>query len=123
MDTFSGQMRVSPLCMPPTTFMSEAFHKEMRQQLIDYTWEDGYQPFDKDYALKLQETLLSEGYDIVADMTEEELVDLFGIGWWKYDTAKAEELMIEAGCERDSEGFWCYNGERITFEIVAPVRL
>ena len=120
MDTFSGQMRVSPLCMPPTTFMSEAFHQEMRQQLIDYTWEDGYQPFDKDYALKLQETLLSEGYDIVADMTEEELVDLFGIGWWKYDTAKAEELMLEAGCERDSEGFWCYNGERITFEIVAP---
>lgn len=120
MDTFSGQMRVSPLCMPPTTFMNEAFHQEMRQQLIDYTWEDGYQPFDKDYALKLQETLVSEGYDIVADMTEEELVDLFGIGWWKYDTAKAEELMIEAGCERDAEGFWCYNGERISFEIICP---
>ena len=64
MDTFSGQMRVSPLCMPPTTFMHAAFHQEMRQQLIDYTWEDGYQPFYKDYALKLQETLVSEGYDL-----------------------------------------------------------
>ena len=120
MDTFSGQMRVSPLCMPPTTFMSEAFHNEMRQTLIDYTWEDGYQPFDKDYALKLYDVLMDEGYDAVEGMTEEELVELFGIGWWKYDTAKAEELMIASGCERDADGFWCYNGERISFEIVCP---
>lgn len=120
MDTFSGQMRVSPLCMPPTTFMSEAFHKEMRQQLIDYTWEDGYQPFDKDYAVKLYEVLISEGYDAVEGMTEDELIDLFGVGWWKYDTEKAEELLTGAGCERDAEGFWTYNGERITFEIVSP---
>ncbi|MGN0802845.1 MAG: ABC transporter substrate-binding protein [Candidatus Faecivicinus sp.] len=120
MDTFSGQMRVSPLCMPPTTFMNEAFHKQMRQQLIDYTWEDGYQPFDKDYALKLYDVLIAEGYDTVEGMTEDELVELFGIGWWKHDTEKAEELLTGAGCERDAEGFWSYNGERITFEIICP---
>ena len=120
MDTFSGQMRVSPLCMPPTTFMSEAFHKEMRQELIDYTWEDGYQPFDPDYAVKLYDVLISEGYDSIEGMTEEELVDLFGIGWWKYDTEKAEELMLASGCERDADGYWSYNGERISFEIICP---
>ena len=61
MDTFSGQMRVSPLCMPPTTFMMESFHQEMREELINYTWEDGYQPFDKDYALKLYDVRIEEG--------------------------------------------------------------
>lgn len=120
MDTFSGQMRVSPLQMPPTTFMSNLYHKEMRQQLIDYTWEDGYQPFDKDYALKLYEVLIDEGYDAVEGMSEEELIDLFGIGWWKHDEEKAEELMVKSGCERDSEGFWTYNGERLAFEIICP---
>ena len=74
MDTFSGQMRVSPLQMPPSVpFMSNLYHKEMRQQLIDYTWEDGYQPLDKDYALKLYEVLIDEGYDAVEGMSEEEL--------------------------------------------------
>ena len=28
--------------------------------------------------------------------------------------------MIASGCERDADGFWCYNGERISFEIVCP---
>lgn len=120
MDTFSGQMRVSPLQMPPTTFMSNAYHKQMRQQLVDYTWEDGYQPFNKDYALELYEVLIDEGYDAVEGMTEEELIDLFGIGWWKHDEEKAEELLIKSGCERDAEGFWSYNGERLSFEIISP---
>ena len=120
MDTFSGQMRVSPLCMPPTTYMMEAFHQPMREELINYTWEDGYQPFDPDYALKLYDVLIEEGYDAVEGMSEEELVELFGIGWWKYDTAKAEELMIAAGCERNADGKWTYNGEVLSFSIVCP---
>ena len=120
MDTFSGQMRVSPLCMPPTTFMSEAYHKDMRQKLIDYTWDDGYQPFDPDYAKELQAVLLDEGYDEVEGMSDDELVDLFGIGWWKHDEDKAAELMESAGCERDSDGYWTYNGKRITFEVPCP---
>ncbi len=120
MDTFSGQMRISPLCMPPTTFLSNAYHKEMRQTLVDYTWEDGYKPFDKDYALKLYDVLINEGYDAVEGMTEDELVELFGIGWWKHDAEKAEALMVAAGCSRDAEGFWTYNGERLSFEIICP---
>ncbi len=120
MDTFTGQMRVSPLCMPPTTFLSNAFHKPMRDELIAYTWDDGYQPFDKDYALELQQALLDEGIDTVKDMTEDELIDLFGIGWWKHDAAKAEELLTGAGLSRDADGFWTYEGERVSFEIIAP---
>lgn len=120
MDTFTGQMRVSPLCMPPTTFLSNAFHKEMREELIAYTWDDGYQPFDKDFALELQQALIDEGIDAVAYMSEEELIDLFGIGWWKHDAAKAEELLTGAGLSRDSDGFWTYEGARVSFEIISP---
>lgn len=120
MDTFSGQMRSACLSIPSSTYMTDAFYSEMRQTLIDYTWEDGYQPFDPDFALKMQELLLEEGNDIVADMTEEELVELFGIGWWKHDEEKAEELLTNAGLSRDDDGYWCYNGERLTFEIMSP---
>lgn len=120
MDTFSGQMRVSPLCMPPTTFLSEAFHKEMRDELTAYAWEDGYQPFDRDFALKLKAALADEGIDSVDHLTEDELVDLFGVGWWKHDPAKAEELLIGAGLSRDGDGFWTYEGERVSFEVLSP---
>lgn len=120
MDTFNGQMRVSPLCMPPTTFLSEAYHKEMRDWLINYTWEDGYQPFDKDFALNLYNVLSEEGIAAVEGMTEDELVDLFGIGWWKHDPEKAEELLTANGLTRGEDGIWMYNGEKLSFEILAP---
>lgn len=120
MDTFSGQMRVSPLAATPTKFMTESYHDVLRQDLIDYAWEDGYHPFDKDYAIKIGQVLTDDGIYDTSGMTEEELIELFGIGWWKHDPEKAEELLTGAGCERDSEGFWCYNGERISFEIICP---
>ncbi len=120
LDTFNGQMRVTCLSIPPSTYMTEAYFSPMRQQLIDYTWEDGYQPFDPDFAVKMQAALVEEGNDIVADMSEDELVELFGIGWWKHDAEKAEELLTGAGLSRDGEGYWCYDGQRVTFEIMAP---
>lgn len=104
MDTFSGQMRTSCLSIPPSTYMTDVYYEPMRQQLIDYTWEDGYQPFDPDFAINMQAALLDNGNDVVADMTEDELVDLFGIGWWKHDAEKAEELLTASGLSRDEEG-------------------
>lgn len=120
MDTFDGQMRSACLSIPSSTYMTDAYYAPMRQTLIEYTWEDGYQPFDLDFALKMQEALLEEGNDIVVDMTEDELVDLFGIGWWKHDEEKAEELLTNAGLSRDDAGYWCFEGERVTFEIMSP---
>ncbi|MDO4475755.1 MAG: ABC transporter substrate-binding protein [Lachnospiraceae bacterium] len=38
---------------------------------------------------------------------------------YDYDPAKAEELLAAAGCEKDAEGFWCRNDERISFVINA----
>ena len=119
MDTFNGQMRVSPVNMPPTTFMMNAVHMKLRDWLIGYTWEDGYQPFDKDYALKMAEILKEEGIEGLPE-TEEELVELFGIGWWKHDPDKAAELLEKSGLSKNDQGLWTYNGDVISFEIVAP---
>ena len=38
---------------------------------------------------------------------------------WDYDPARAEQLLTEAGCTKDSEGFWQRNGQRIGFTINA----
>ena len=38
---------------------------------------------------------------------------------WDYDPARAEQLLTDAGCTRDAEGFWQRNGARIGFTINA----
>ena len=42
-----------------------------------------------------------------------------GVEHYAFDLAKAEEAFLAAGCERDADGFWCRNGERISFTINA----
>jgi len=121
MDTFNGQMRVSPLCMPPTTFLSNDYFKPMRDWLMNYTWDDGYKPFDPDYATKLADTLKSNNVtDVVNNMTQDQLVELFGIGWWKHDPDKAEELLKAGGLSRGADNMWTYDGKKLSFEILAP---
>lgn len=119
MDTFNGQMRVSPLQMPPTTFMMEAVHMPLRDWLTNYEFEDGYKPFNPDYAVQLAEILNAEGIEGLPE-TEEGLVELFGIGWWKHDPEKATELLEGAGLSKNDAGLWTYNGEVLSFEIIAP---
>ena len=119
MDTFNGQMRVSPLEMPPTTYMMNAVHMPLRDWLIDYAFEDGYKPFDKDYALKLADTLKDQAIEGIP--TEEDaLVELFGIGWWKNDPAKATELLENAGLKKNDAGLWTWQDKVLTFEVMAP---
>ena len=38
---------------------------------------------------------------------------------YDYDPQRAAQLFEAAGCEKDAEGFWCRNGERIGFVINA----
>ena len=42
-----------------------------------------------------------------------------GVEKYDYDPAKAEVALAAAGCEKDAEGYWCRNGERIGFTINA----
>ena len=38
---------------------------------------------------------------------------------YDFNLEKSAELMTEAGCTRDAEGYWCRNGSRISFTINA----
>lgn len=38
---------------------------------------------------------------------------------YDYNPDKAQELLAAAGCEKDADGYWCRNGERIAFTINA----
>ncbi len=42
-----------------------------------------------------------------------------GVEQYSYDPAKAVEALEAVGCEKDAEGYWCRNGERISFTINA----
>ena len=50
-------------------------------------------PFDSGYAARMAQSLGIEG-------TEDELIDMFGIGCWKYDPEAATKLLIKAGLEK-----------------------
>ena len=42
-----------------------------------------------------------------------------GVEHYDYDLAKAEAAFLAAGCRKDAEGYWCRNGQRISFTINA----
>jgi len=102
--TFAGILRVSPLAVPPVQVLQDTFHKPMREWLTNFAFEDGYQPFDPDYAVRIAETLAAQGVEGLPS-EEADLVDLFGIGWWKHDPEKATE-MLEANGFSLENGAW-----------------
>ena len=42
-----------------------------------------------------------------------------GVEHYDYNPGKAVEVLESIGCEKDAEGYWCRNGERIRFTINA----
>lgn len=67
----------------------------------------------------MAEILKEEGIEGLPE-SEDELVELFGIGWWKHDPDKAAELLTKSGLSKNDQGLWTYGGEVLSFEIVAP---
>ncbi len=42
-----------------------------------------------------------------------------GVEHYDYDPEKAAQVLASVGCERDAQGYWCRNGQRISFTINA----
>ena len=62
--------------------------------------------------------LLGEGFVAYSPIQLNEY-NYDGVEKYTYDLTKAEAAFIAAGCEKDAEGYWCRNGERISFTINA----
>jgi peptide/nickel transport system substrate-binding protein len=118
--TFAGMLRASPLPMPPIYILQETYHKPLRPWLLDFTLPDGYKPFDGDFAVKMAQTLTEQGIEGLPT-DEAALIDLFGVGWWKYDPAKATELLTAQGFTQDGSGKWMLpDGSPWSITINAP---
>lgn len=114
MNTFSGAGRVAPIpVMNNTQFLQETYTIPMQEWLENFELDLGdgttFKPYDTGYAKRMAEQLNIEG-------TDEELVTMFGAGWWKHDEEAATKLLEKAGLEK-VDGVWNFEGKPFTFEM------
>jgi len=79
----------------------ELYHKGMLEWLKEFTFPDGYKPFDPTLPYKLADYAEMKGYTVPG-----EPVDIWGGGWWKYDTFKAAEMLEAQGFSKGTDGKW-----------------
>ncbi len=115
-----GVTKVCPIAIPPGSKQKEAYVTPMLEWLQNFTLSDGYKPFDNSYAKTIVAALTEQGIEgLTTD--EEEMKDVYGIGWWKYDTEEAEKLLLAEGFTRDSDGMWLLpDGTPWQINIIAP---
>ncbi|MCC6166302.1 MAG: ABC transporter substrate-binding protein [Caldilineaceae bacterium] len=104
--TFAGMLRVSPLGVPPVAAVQNTYHKPLVEKLKAMTLPDGYAPFDPNFAKDMAQVFNEQGVGGDLPTDEAALIDLFGVGWWKYDVEEAAKLLEEVGFTRDANGKW-----------------
>ncbi|MBE2240843.1 MAG: ABC transporter substrate-binding protein [Caldilineaceae bacterium] len=119
--TFAGMLRVSPLGVPPVAAVQNVYHKPLVERLQAMTLPDGYAPFDPNFALDMAKIFQEQGVGGDLPTTDAELIDLFGVGWWKYDTEQAAKLLEDVGFTRNADGKWLLpDGTPWSISINAP---
>jgi peptide/nickel transport system substrate-binding protein len=73
--------------------------------LREFALEDGYKPFDENFAKDFAEVLKQMGLKDIPE-GDEALSEAFGIGWWKYDPEQAGKLLEQAGMSKNKDGNW-----------------
>lgn len=116
---FGGVGRASVLpILTATTAMQELYYKPLQPWLEAFELDLGdgttINPFDTGYANRMAEILRGKGYDIPTD--QETLIDMFGIGSWKYAPEAAEKLLVKAGLEKKADG-WYFEGKPFTISM------
>ena len=114
MNTFSGAGRAAPIPLfNNTQFLQDTYTIPMQDWLENFELHLGdgttFKPYDTGYAKRMAESLGVEGSD-------EELISMFGAGWWKHDEEAATKLLEKAGLEKVN-GVWNYEGKPFTFEM------
>ena len=118
--TFAGALRVSPLPVPPIGILQNTYGKSLRDWLTSFALSDGYKPFNPDFATNFAKKMIDQGVSGIPTGPQAQ-IDLFGVGWWKYDVAEAAKLMNSAGYKRDASGKWLNpDGSPLEVTINAP---
>lgn len=111
---FDGVGRASVLpIVTATQAGQELYYKPLVEWLEAYELDLGdgttTKVWDGGYAARMAEYLGIEG-------TEEELIDMFGVGCWQYNPEAAEKLLVKAGLEKKDDG-WYFNGEPFVLNL------
>ena len=114
MNIFSGAGRAAPIpLLNNTQYLQDTYTIPMQEWLENFELDLGdgttIKPYDTGYAKRMAEKTGVTG-------TDEELIDMFGAGWWKHDAEAAEKLLIKAGFEKKDDG-WYFNGSKFTLEL------
>jgi peptide/nickel transport system substrate-binding protein len=108
MASYRGCATISGIHVPPTGLYPKYYFDPLEQWLKDFTLDIGGKPtkvWDSEAANRIAEEARKALGDVVPT-DKAEIRKSVGMGWWKYDVKLAEQLMIDAGCKRDSGGKW-----------------
>ncbi len=119
LNIFDGVGRASALpILTATAAMQELYYIPLLPWLEEFELDLGdgttFKPFDSQYAYRMADTLRAHGYDVPTE--HDELIDMFGIGCWKYAPEVAEKLFIKAGLEKRADG-WYFKGQPFTINM------
>lgn len=107
-----GRASVFPI-ITATSAGQNLYYKPLLDWVSNFELDLGdgttFKPWDPDYAKRMAESLGIEG-------TDEELVEMFGVGCWKYAPEAAEKLLVKAGLEKKDDG-WYFNGKKFTVSL------
>jgi peptide/nickel transport system substrate-binding protein len=115
-----GVAKVTAIPIPPTASLSQIYHEPMQEWLTNYQIDLGdgtmFNVYDPTVPDQIAAWAEGEGYTVPGTPQE-----VFGYGWWKFDTAAAETLLTSAGFSRDGDGNWMTpDGERFTIMLQSP---
>lgn len=115
MNIFSGAGRAAPIpLLNNTAYEQETYTIPMLDFLKNFELDLGdgttYKPFDETISQQMAESLG------MGDLSEEEVQEMFGVGWWKKNDEAATKLLEKAGLEKRDDG-WYFEGEPFTMEV------
>ncbi len=100
-----GVAKVTPFPVPPTAKLYELYHGPMEEWLsnlqIDLGDGEMYNPYDPTVPDQIAAWAEEQGFAVPGEPHE-----VFGTGWWNYDTDAAEKLLMKAGLSRGGDGMW-----------------
>ena len=108
MSGYDGSIALAPFYAPATLANYQLFYEPLRSWAEEeFTLKVGdmdYHPFDSNISFRIAEAVEARGYPVPEDPAE--IKKLFGYGWWKYAPEVAEQLLINQGFSKDSDGKW-----------------
>ncbi len=123
MASYRGAATISAIHVPPTGLYPGYYFDPMQDWLnafeLDLGGGEMYKPYDPNAAIKIADAARETLGELVPT-DPEEIKKYTGYGWWNYDLAAAEKLMLKAGCTRSGDGKWLLpSGEPLAIALMA----